>query len=54
MVQSPLHVAMATMNLQNPASEGEAVLCLEVEDQEGLVMKWVNSIAGPTERVRSG
>lgn len=48
-VQSPLHVVMATMNLQTPFAQGEVVLCLEVEDQEGLAMKCVNAIAGPME-----
>lgn len=51
MVQSPPHVAMATVSLQTPATEGEVVLCLEVEDQEGLLMKCVNAIAGTTELV---
>lgn len=46
MVQFLLHVVMVTMNLQTPAMEGEVVLCIEVEDQEGLVMKCVNAIAG--------
>lgn len=53
MVQSPLHVAMATMNLQTPATEEEVDLCLDIEDQGVLVMLCMNAIAGPTELVHS-